>query len=281
MTKLVIIRLLLAWIIGFSKVYSQTPGNDSAAVKQTPVQVFAGIGYGSNLIYYGTSLTGHQPYLAAELLFAWKEGFWAGAGFFHLPGNHPFITFSNFIAGYSHAFNQVFDISTSISRFNANNINTVDNYADYTFFSASLGIDWVLLYTSIKPGWLFSHKNSFYLLIKNSHYFFTPNLGNTSTYFSFNPGFSFMLGTYAWLSHATQPLYPIRRRPGLIITPVPIEVKKEFRPLDMQLSLPIALNTKRISLELEPAFFYNFYQVETMPKGGQFFFTTGIYFKIN
>ncbi len=281
MTRTIIKHILIALVIGFSKIYAQQPENNTSPLKQPSNQVFAGVGFGSNLIYFGTSLTGNQPYLSAELLYAWEEGIWAGAGFFHLPGTQPFIAFSNFAVGYSHVFNQIFDASTSISRFNANNVASVDTYSDYTFLSASLGIDWVVLYTSIKPGWLFAQENSFYLLVKNSHYFFTRNLGNSNSFFSFNPGLSFMIGTYAWLSHTTRPLYPIRRRPGMIITPVPIEVNQEFRPLDMQISLPVAFNTKRMSLEFEPAFFYNFYQVETLPKGGHFFFTTGIYFKLN
>ncbi len=254
---------------------------------QTPAhQFYTGVGYGSNLIYYGTSVSGNQPYYSAELLYAWNGGIWAGAGLFHLPGNQPFFSFVDLSAGYNYVFNKVFDAGISISQYFGGESLDTTFYSNYTFLSANLGIDWVVAYTSVSPGWLVAEDNSFYLMIENSRYFRTPILGKKGNYFTFNPGVSFMFGSYAWLTQ-------MRRQggggggqgpgPGGTKTfyYTTTELREDFRLLDLQVGIPIAFNTKRLSLEFEPAYFFNFIEDENGEKSGQFYFTAGIFLKIN
>lgn len=249
-------------------------------------QFFSGVGYGSNLIYYGTSVSGNQPYYSAEMLYAWEGGIWAGAGLFHLPGNQPFFSFVDLSAGYNYVFNKVVDAGVSISQYFGGESLDTTFYSNYTFLSANLGIDWVAAYTSVSPGWLLAEENSFYLMIENSRFFRSPKLGKKGNYFTFNPGLSFMFGSYAWLTH-------VRRQgggggggqgPGYgggYYDYTTTELREDFRLLDMQLGVPIAFNTKRLSLEFEPAYFFNFIEDENGEKSGQFYFTAGIFLKIN
>jgi hypothetical protein len=272
---------LLALLGTFSNVYSQQALTDTAKYKQKAHQFFAGTGFGSNLIYYGTSVSGNQPYFSGELIYSWKGGIWAGAGFFHLPGEQPFISFLDLSAGYTHVFNKVFDAGASISQYHGSQ--TLENtlYSDYTFISGSLGIDWLVLYTSFIPGWLLAEENSFYLLVKNSHYFRTANLGSKPAFFSFNPGISFMFGTYAYMRQIRRPGAGNGPGFGNPINPIQPEVREDFRLLDLQFSVPVTINANRLSIELEPAYFINFIEDQNNDSGGHFFFTIGLFFKIN
>lgn len=280
MNRLLKKSLLIAIIFGYSNVYSQEALIDTTEYKQKTHQLFAGTGYGSNLIYYGTSVSGNQPYFSGELLYSWKGGIWAGAGFFHLPGEQPFISFLDLSTGYTHIFNKVFDAGASISQFHGSQ--TLENtlYSDYTYLSGNLGIDWFVLYTSMSPGWLLAEDNSFYFLVKNSHYIRTGNLGNKLSYLSFNPGFSFMFGSYAWMSQVPRTGAGFGPGFGNPINPIQTEIREDFRLLDMQLSIPVAFYSGHFSLEAEPAYFINFIKDENGDTSRRFFFTLGIYYKI-
>ncbi len=281
--------LLILLLHGSQMAHALQTNPDTSATHKQAHTFYTGAGYGSNLIYYGTSVSGNQPYYSAELLYSWKGGIWAGAGFFHLPGNQPFFSFVDFSAGYNYVFNKVFDAGFSISQYFGGQSLDTTFYSSYTFLSANLGIDWVLAYTSVSPGWMLAEENSFYLLVDNSHFFRTPTLGKKGNYFSFNPGVSLMFGSYAWLTQ-------IRRQgsgggggggqgPGPGGTKsfyyTTTELREDFRLLDLQIGLPMAFNTKRLSLEFEPAYFFNFIEDENGEKSGQFFFTAGIFLKIN
>ena len=139
----------------------------------------------------------------------------------------------------------------------------------------------MVLYTSLAPGWLLAEENSFYLLINNSHYLRTGNLGRKQSYFSFNPGISFTFGTYAWMRRIRRPGAGNGPGFGNPINPIQTEIREDFRLLDLQISVPLAFNTNRLSLELEPAYFINFIEDQNIDSGGHFFFTMGLFFKIN
>lgn len=284
MRTLLINSLLLLFLLGFMPVFGQTElPTDSLAAKEPAHQFFAGAGYGSDLIYYGTSVSGNQPYFSGELIYAWEKGLWASTTLYHLPDQDPFFSFVDLAAGYSYVFNKVFDAGLSISQYHGGKSIDTTFYADYTFLSAYLGIDWKLLYTTFTPGWLLAEENSFYLMVDNTHYFRTPTFGKRNCYFTFNPGISFLFGSYAWLRQfGRQGGGGQGPGPGgsLIINPITVE-EEDFRLLDMQLSLPVEFFLDRLSLEFEPAYFFNFIGDENGDTEGRFFFTLGLYYKIN
>jgi hypothetical protein len=280
MNRLLKKSLLLAFILGFSNAYSQEDLIDTTEYKQKAHQFFAGTGYGSNLIYYGTSVSGNQPFFSGELLYSWEGGIWAGVGFFHLPEEQPFISFLDLSAGYTHIFNKVFDVGASISQYHGSQ--TLENtlYSDYTFLSGSLGIDWIVLYTSLSPGWLLAEENSFYFLVKNSHYIRTGNLGSKKSYLSFNPGLSLMFGSYAWMRQVRRIGAGSGPGFGNPVNPIQTEIREDFRLLDLQFSIPVAFNSRRLSLEFEPAYFLNLIEDANGETEGRFFFTLGIYYQL-
>jgi hypothetical protein len=280
LTSILLPLLLLGEVQGFGQT---EPLTDSLVVKEQAHQFFAGAGYGSDLIYYGTSVSGNQPYFSGELLYAWEKGLWAAAGFYHLPDQDPFFSFVDLSVGYSYVFNKVFDAGISVSQYHGGESIDTTLYANYTFLAANAGIDWMLLYTTFTPGWLLAEENSFYLMVDNTHFFRTPAFGKKDCYFSFNPGISFLFGSYAWLrQYGRQGGGGQGPGPGgnrNIYTTTVIE--EDFRLLDMQLSIPVEFYLDRLSIEFEPAYFLNFIGDENGDTEGRFFFTLGLYYKIN
>ncbi|MEE4177623.1 MAG: hypothetical protein V2I46_08945 [Bacteroides sp.] len=284
MRNLLINSLLPLFLLGFMPVFGQTElPADSLADKEPAHQFFAGAGYGSDLIYYGTSVSGNQPYFSGELIYAWEKGLWAAAAFYHLPEQEPFFSFVDLSVGYSYVFNKVFDAGLSVSQYHGGESIDTTFYADYTFLSASLGVDWRLLYTTFTPGWLLAEENSFYLVVDNTHYFRTPSFGKKDSYFTFNPGVSFLFGSYAWLrQYGGQGGGGQGPGPGGNRNTYATTVEEEdFRMLDMQLSIPVEFYLDRLSIEFEPAYFLNFIGDENGDTEGRFFFTLGFYYKIN
>lgn len=265
---------------GLAQTHTPPDGSEDQAAAH---QFFGGAGYGTNLIYYGTSVSGDQPYFSAEMIYAWDKGFWASAGLFHLPDQEPFFSFTDLSAGYAYVFNKTLDAGLSASRYHTEESIDTTFYSDYTFLGANLGIDWLLLYTTLMPGWLLAEENSFYLVIDNTHFFRTPAFGKKEAYLTFNPGMSLLFGSYAWLrqyrrqgSGGQGPGYGGNR----YSTTTAIE-EEDFRLLDLQLSIPIEFFLGRFSLEFEPAYFVNFIQEATQETEDRFFFTLGLYYKIN
>lgn len=278
-----ITSLIILFFLGPLKGHGQADPSLDTLNKPSPAhQFFGGAGFGSDLIYYGTSVSGNQPYYSAELIYAWDKGLWASAGFFHLPGKKPFFSFIDLSAGYSYVFNQVFDAGLSVSRYHGGeNIDTTF-YSDYTFLSARLGVDWLVLYTNITPGWLLAEENSFYLMVDNNHFFKTPTFGKKGCYVTFNPGASLLFGTYAWLrQYQRQGGGGQGPGPGGNHYTVTTTVTGEdFRLLDLQFSLPVEFFREPLSLAFEPAYFLNFIDTESGGTEGRFFFTLGLYYHI-
>ena len=276
--------LLTLLFIGFQGGYAQTHvPNENFDNQAAAHQFFAGAGYGSNLIYYGTSVSGDQPYFSAEMIYAWDKGFWASAGLFHLPDQEPFFSFTDFSTGFASVFNETFDAGISASFYHMEESIDTAFYSDYIFLGANLGIDWLVLYTTIMPGWLLAKENSFYLVVDNTHFFRTPAFGKREAYLTLNPGISFLFGSYAWLrqyrrqgSGGQGPGYG-----GTLNKTTTTTAEVEFRLLDLQLSIPIEFFLGRFSLEFEPAYFFNFVQEINQETEERFFFTLGLYYKIH
>lgn len=284
MKNLLIKSLLLIWLFGPITVFAQEPLVPPVSNKNDAHQLFAGTGYGSNLIYYGTSISENQPYFSSELIYAWIGGLWAGAGFFHLPGEQPFVSFVDLSAGYSYVFSKVFDAGLAISQYHSSQSLDTTLFQNFTFLSANLGIDLKFLYSKITPGWLIADERNFYLLWDNSYYFNTPDLGPKGSFFSFNPTFSLMFGSYAYLSYFYYRYGggggggqgPGHGGQGKAL----VEEHENFRLLDMQFSIPVAFYSGRFSLEAEPAYFINFIDDDNGDSSKRFFFTLGVYYKI-
>jgi len=157
--------------------------------------IYTGAGYGSNMIYLGSSMSQDQPYGYANLTYGFKNELYASFSAVHLSGFDPVSSF--FIGGlnYRHVFNSWFDISAGIYRYEVDKTLTDTLFSSFTFGDATLGVDWKLIYTKFSFGGILSKEPQTYLQIKNSRYFQTPEFFNDKANISFDPYVNLLLGT--------------------------------------------------------------------------------------
>lgn len=211
--------------------------------------VFLGINYGSNYLYYGRTITENKPYYSADIMLLHKSGFWAAAAAYHLFNEVPYVNFYDLSLGWQNNFNTWLDGGITFTRFNFPKAGTDGTNLGFTFWTVQAGFDWQFLYTSINSSVLTGDEVNFYLIMKNSRYFQTKKFANNKMYFSFDPSFTFVAGTQEYYK-VTVLRRPIGRWPGRII----VEESRNFELLDFQLTFPATFNWGNISIE--PAITY-------------------------
>ena len=137
---------------------------------------YSGAGYGSNMIYLGSTISQNQPYGYGSLTYGFKNQFYASVSAVHLSGLNPYLSFYIGALNYSHVFNKWFDISAGLSRYYVVPSLTDTLFNSFTYGDLTLGFDWKLLYSKISAGGLFSSENQAFFQFRNSRYFQTPEL---------------------------------------------------------------------------------------------------------
>jgi hypothetical protein len=61
------------------------------APKVSPHAIYTGTGYGSNMIYLGSTISGNQPYFYTAFTYGFKSEFYASASAIHLSNIDPFL----------------------------------------------------------------------------------------------------------------------------------------------------------------------------------------------
>lgn len=78
--------------------------------------LYAGLGYGSKMIYLGSTISQNQPFGYTSMVYGFNENLFISASAFHLTDINPFLAFFSLSANYSHTFNHWFDISLGLYR---------------------------------------------------------------------------------------------------------------------------------------------------------------------
>lgn len=191
--RLQILLLVILFLPAGSFAQSDTTDSGTRAEKHA---LFAGAGYGSNMIYLGSTISQNQPYLYGAAAYSLFEKVYISGGAFYLSNLSKTAP-----AFYSAAltFNQdIFkwlDFSAGIYRYMvkpelADTLFSSFNYADVT-----IGVDWKLLYTEVSYGAFVIKEPPAYLQIKNSRYFETPGFFRGKATVSFHPYLNMLLGT--------------------------------------------------------------------------------------
>ena len=176
-----------------TKISKTDPG--SSGSRDSTHSLFAGLGYGNNFIYLGSTISQNQPYGYSSLTYGYKDELFATVSAVHLSDLTPFMAFYTGSINYSHVFNSWFDISTGISRYQISGSLADNLFNSFFYADLALGLDWKLIYTKISAGVLFSDETSGYLQIRNSRYFQTHEFTKKKAYFSFDPYFSLLCGS--------------------------------------------------------------------------------------
>jgi hypothetical protein len=219
---------------------------------------YTGAGYGSNMIYLGSTISQNQPYGYANLTYGYKNQFYASASAVHLSGLDPFLSFYIGALNYSHAFNSWFDLAAGVYRYQVPSSLTDTLFSNFTYADLTLGFDWKLLYSKLTVGGLFSEENQTYFQFRNSRYFQTPEFFKGKANISFDPYANLLFGTLTEVETSTEtsvvassPGRKWRKYNTSQGTTTSISTSKKFGIMEIDFGLPIDFNTDFMTIEAE------------------------------
>ena len=254
---------------------------DSEASKHN---LFTSLGYGTNFIYLGSTISGNQPYGYASLIYGFKSELFVSASAVHLSSISPFLAFYSGTLSYSHVFNSWFDISASFSRYQVTASLQDDLFNSFYYGDLTAGFDWQILYTKITGGFLFSEEKNGYLQIRNSRYFQSREFTNKKFFFSFDPYISVLLGTITKVETTEGNVIkvsPPYKKGGKYGQSDPIiTISRSYGFMEADIGLPVSFNSGKFTFEAEPGYILaGINDPEyTGPEG--FYFTLSAYFRI-
>ena len=220
--------------------------------------LFTSLGYGSNFIYMGSTISGNKPYGYISLIYGYNSELYVSVSTVHLSDISPLFAFHTGTLNYSHVFNSWFDISASISRYQVaasleNTLFNSFNYGDIT-----LGFDWKILYTKISGGLLMSDESNGYLQLRNSRYFQTREFTRKKIYFSLDPFFTVLSGTITKIKTTEGKIVtvsPPYKKGGKYGQSKPVTtISRSFGIIEADCGLPISFNAGKFTLEAEPGY---------------------------
>ncbi len=194
---IVILLLLPAGMLAQNK--STSPDKKADTIKSLSATdrhaLYTGAGYGSNMIYLGSTISQDQPYSYGNITYGFHNKLFASVSAVNLSKFDPLAAF--YIGGlsFSHVFNSWFDISAGFYRYEVDKRLTDTLFNSFSYGDVTLGIDWKLIYTKISYGSIISNDPQGYLQINNSRYFQTPDFFRKKVNISFDPYVNLLFGT--------------------------------------------------------------------------------------
>ena len=267
------------------------PASDTtkAGLKASSHALYSGGGYGSNMIYLGSTISQDHPYGYGSVSYGFKNELFASVSAVHLSGTNPFLAFYIGSLSYSHPFNDWFDISAGAYRYQVDPSLTDTLFISFTFGDVTLGFDWKLIYTKISAGGLFSDINRPFFQVRNSRYFQTPEFLRGKANFSFDPYVNLLAGTITEVESTSETSYyysvssPYRkwRNKGHgSSTTTTFSYTDRFGLLEIDLGIPVAFNTDFMTIEAEPSYVIPLYNDTYYPGAKGFIFQLSLFFRI-
>jgi hypothetical protein len=286
--KILILLLLLPPldIVGQAgnKISLQESDTSKAGFEVSRHSLFAGAGYGSNMIYLGSTISQDHPYGYNSLTYSFKNEFYATVSAVHLSRLNPFMAFYIGSLNYNHVFNSWFDISAGAYRYQVVPSLTDTLFRNFTYSDMTLGFDWRLIYSKVSVGGLFSDENRIYFQLKNSRYFQTPDFFMNKVNLSFDPNVNLLFGTLIKAETTNETSVTIsppyrkwkKNKPGTVNT----TYSRTFGIMELDFGLPVDLNTDFMTIEAEPSYVLPFYDDTDYPGKKGFIFLITVFFRI-
>lgn len=252
--------------------------------KNSKVQsLYAGGGYGSNMVYLGTTMSQDHSFGYASITYGLWDKFYLSAAGYTVTDFSPFMAFYTLGMNFSHTFNSWFDMSLNLSRYNvAENLRDT-LFSNFTYADATLGFDWRILYSQISLGGLISEGSQFYLQTRHSRYFETPHFANGKAFVSFDPYINLLFGTIVTIetidgtSTTVSPGYrPWSRQSQGSYT----RYSEKFGLMELDFGVPMAFTYDFFSLELTPGYVIPVYSDTGLTGMKGFLFMAGLFFRI-
>ena len=252
---------------------------------ESPHSLYTGIGYSNNMIYMGSNISLDKPVYSGSITYGYKNELFASVSLNHLTVFDPLLAFSTFSLSYNHDFNSWFDISLSVSRYQVNSELTDTLFNNFFYGNLSAGFDWNILYTNLSVGGIFSESSNAYFQLKNSRYFETPKFMNNKAYFSFDPYANLLFGTLTKTTTADGT--------SIGVSP-PFKTGKSsggggsssgttstfFSLMEVDLGLPVAFNTGKLTIEAEPGYILPTYSDTGIQSPKGFILFLNVYYRI-
>jgi hypothetical protein len=253
------------------------------AEKSSIHSFYAGAGYGSNLIYLGTTMSQDHSFGYTSFSYGLKDKLYLSATGYTINDFTPFLAFYSLGLSFNHTFNSWFDISLSLSRYNVAKALRDTLFNSFTYADATVGFDWRILYSKISVGGLMAGENQFYIQTRHSRYFETPSFANDKAFFSFDPYVNLLFarmisietadGTSTTVSPGYRPWKNNTQGPSTTYT-------ETFGPMEIDFGLPIAFSYDFFTIEVEPGYVIPFYSDTGATGMKGFLFMASAFFRI-
>ena len=254
---------------------------------------YAGGGYGSNMIYLGSTMSQDNPYGYASLSYGFRNKLFATVSAVHLSAADPLAAFYIGSLSYSHPFNDWFDISAGLYRYHVDPSLTDTLFGSFNYGDLTLGFDWNILYTKISAGALFSEESQGFYQVRNSRYFQTPEFFGGKASISFDPYVNLMFGTLTEVTSTDDTAYyysvssPYRKwrnkgngKPPGSSGNTNYSYENKFGLLEIDLGLPVDFNTDFMTIGVEPSYVIPLYDDSYYPGAKGFVLSVSAVFRI-
>jgi hypothetical protein len=245
--------------------------------------LYAGTGFGSNMVYLGTTISNDSPFGYAALSYGFRYHLYLSATGYTLSDFTPFLAFYSLDLSFNHTFNSWFDISLSLSGYNVAESLEETLFSSFTYANATLGFDWRILYTQISTGGLFAEDNWFFLQTRNSRYFETPSFAGGKAFFSFDPYVNLIFGTIIDIETTegtTSSVSPGNGRWHRPTQESSTSYSERFGLMEMDFGLPVAFSYDFFTIEVEPGYVLPFYSDTETPGAKGFLLLLSAFFRI-
>jgi hypothetical protein len=263
---------------------TETQPDTSSVMEESSIHsVYAGAGYGSNMIYLGTTMSQDHSFGYTSFSYGLMDKFYLSATGYTINDFTPFLAFYSLGLTFNHTFNSWFDISLNLSRYNVAESLKDTLFNSFTYADATLGFDWRILYSKISVGGLMAGESQFYIQTRHSRYFETPSFADDKAFFSFDPYVNLLFarmisietadGTTTTVSPGYRPWKNNTQGSSTTYT-------ETFGPMEIDFGLPIAFNYDFFTIELEPGYVLPFYSDTGTTGMKGFLFMASTFFRI-
>lgn len=168
----------------------------SQAVRENDNHAFyIGSGYGSNMVYLGSTISRDLPYGYGAMSYTLMGNLSLTGAAFYLPAMEPAApAFGSISLSYSHDITKWLDLSAGISRYIVQPALSDTLFSSFSYADIKLGIDWKILYTEVSYGGFLIKDPPSYLQVRNSRYFKTPSFLKGKANISFYPYANLLFG---------------------------------------------------------------------------------------
>ncbi|MEX2232106.1 MAG: hypothetical protein WD824_08100 [Cyclobacteriaceae bacterium] len=267
-------------------------GKSDSTTKKTRT-LFFGLTYGSNSSFLGRYQARILPYYSADISYKNKTGLFLSFLAYDINNSITFLDEVDVMAGWNVDLSKRVDASVFYTRYFFTESSELIKASVANTASASLGLDWGLLYSKITGYYIFGPTHDFFLVIDNSRYIEFPPIFRKDDYLALDPKITIITGTQTfvdthYINQGTPLIRPGNGRPGGnpgsggSTRPATTETSQTiFNVLSYEFSLPVSYNTGKFSFEITGRYSIPVNLLEGDTSAPQFFFTGGVVYFIS